>query len=84
MKLEINEDDDLVIRNSDKAKLQYALSIADNLINSKDSHKISSDLDRIWRICGYPSKKKFDELFKQYKGMTMSEYCKKLNPKCKC
>lgn len=84
MKLEINEDDDLVIRNAEEAKLQYALSIADNLINSKDSNKISSDLDRIWRICGFPSKKKFDKLFKQYKGITISEYCKKLNPKCKC
>ena len=83
MGLEINKDDS-VIREADKAKLLYAISIADSLIKSKDSHKISGDLDRIWRICGYASKEKFDNLFKQYKGMTLNEYCKKLNPNCGC
>jgi AraC-like DNA-binding protein len=83
MGLEINKDD-LVIREADKSKLLYAISIADSIIKSKDSHKICGDLDRIWRICGYASKEKFDKLFKQYKGMTLSEYCKKLNPNCGC
>ncbi len=83
MGLEINKND-LVISKVDKTKLLYAISIADSLIKSKDSTKISGDLDRIWRICGYPSKVKFQNLFKQYKGMTLSEYCKKLNPNCVC
>ncbi len=83
MGLEINKND-LVISKVDKAKLLYAISIADSLIKSKDSTKISGDLNRIWRICGYPSNEKFQNLFKQYKGMTISEYCKKLNPKCVC
>ena len=83
MGLEINKDDQ-VIREADKSKLLYAISIADSIIKSKDSHKISGDLDNIWRICGYASKEKFDKLFKQYKGMVLSEYCKKLNPSCGC
>ena len=83
MCLEINKDD-MVIREADKSKLLYAISIADSIIKSKDSHKISGDLDSIWRICGYASKEKFDKLFKQYKGITHNEYCKKLNPSCKC
>ena len=83
MGLEINKND-LAISKVDKAKLLYAISIADSLIKSKDSTKISGDLDLIWRFCGYPSKEKFQNLFKQYKGMTLSEYCKKLNPNCVC
>jgi hypothetical protein len=81
--MDINKDD-LVILEAEKSKLLYAISIAVSIIKSKDSHKISSDLDRIWRICGYASKEKFDKLLKQYKGTTLSEYCKKLNPNCGC
>ena len=83
MGLEINMKD-LVISKVGKAKLLCAISIADRLIKSKDSNKISGDLDRIWRIFGYPSKEKFQDLFKQYWGTTLSEYCKKLNPHCVC
>ena len=81
--LEINKDD-LLISKADKAKLLYAISIADSPINSKDSNKINGDLDRIWKICGYNYKKKFHNLFKQNKGMTISEYSKKINPNCVC
>ena len=52
MKLQSNKDD-LVIREADKSKLIYAISIADSLIKSKDSHKISGDLANIWRVCNY-------------------------------
>ena len=83
MGLEINKND-LVISKVDKAKQLYAISIAGSLIKSKDSNKISGDLDRIWRIYGYPSKEKFQNLFKQYNEMTLSEYCKKINPNCVC
>ena len=83
MGLEINKND-LVISKVYKTNLLYAISIAVTLIKSKDSTKIGGDLYRIWRICGYPSKEKFKNLFKQYKGMTLSEYCKKLNPNCVC
>ena len=83
MGLEINKDD-LVIREADKSKLLYAISIADSIIKSKDTQKISGDLDRIWIICGYSSKEKFDKLFKQCKVMTLIEYCKKSNRNCEC
>ena len=84
MCLDINKDD-LVILEADKSKLLYVISIADSIIKSKDSHKIiGGDLDRIWRICGYAPKEKFDKMFKYYKGITLSEYCKKLNPSCGC
>ena len=83
MGLEINKND-IVISKIDKERLLYAISIADSLVKSKNSNKISGDLDSIWRICGYPSIEKFQNLFKQYKRMTLSEYCKKLNPNCVC
>ena len=57
-----NKKDALVIQQADKRKLIYAISIADSLIKSKDSHKISGDLANIWRVCSYSSKEKFDKL----------------------
>lgn len=83
MGLETNRDNQ-IIREADKSKLLYAISIVDSIIKSKDAHKIGGDLERIWRICGYGSKEKFDKLFEQLKGMSLSEYCKKSNPDCKC
>lgn len=74
----------VIIKETDKPKLLYAISIADSIIKSEDCHKINNDLDRIWRICGYPSKEKFDKLFKRYKGTTLYEYCRKSNTNCKC
>ena len=79
-----NEKDTLIIRAADKSKLVYAISIANSLIKSKDNHKISVDLANIWRVCGYSSKEKFDKLFKQFSGMALNEYCKKLNSSCSC
>ncbi|RPG66308.1 MAG: hypothetical protein CBC02_004265 [Flavobacteriaceae bacterium TMED42] len=74
----------LILREANKSKLLYAISIIDSIIKSKDSHKIDGDLDRVWRICGYGSKEKFDKLFREYKGMSLSEYCRKSNPYCNC
>ena len=79
-----NKKDILSIRAADRSKLAYAISIANSLIKSKDSHKISGDLANIWRVCGYSSKEKFDKLFKQYSGMNLNQYCKKLNSSCSC
>ena len=80
----LNKKDTLIIRTADKSKLVYAISIANSLIKSKDSHKISVDLANIWRVCGYSSKEKFNKLFEQYRGITLNRYCKKLNPNCVC
>ena len=74
----------LILREANKSKLLYAISIIDSIIKSKDSHKIDGDLDRVWRICGYGSEEKFDKLFREYKRMSLSEYCRKSNPDCNC
>ena len=83
MEMQPNERE-LIIKEADKSKLRYAVSIADSIIKSKDSDKIKDDLDRIWKICGYSSKKKFEELFKYHTGYSIHEYCKSFNPNCKC
>ena len=74
----------LILREANKSKLLYAISIIDSIIKSKDSHKIDGDLGRVWRICGYGSKEKFDKLFREYKGMSLSEYCRKSNHDFTC
>ena len=55
----------LILREANKSKLLYAISIIDSIIKSKDSHKIDGDLDRVWRICGYGSKEKFDRITRE-------------------
>ena len=67
-----------------KSKLLYAFSLVDNLVNSEDSKKIKKDLDLVWKISGFKSKKKFEDLFKSHKGISLYNYCKKLNPNCDC
>ena len=47
-----------------KSKLLYAFSLVDNLVNSEDSKIIKKDLDLVWKISGFKSKKKFEDLFK--------------------
>ena len=67
-----------------KSKLLYAFSLVDNLVNSVDSKKIKKDLDLVWKISGFKSKKKFEDLFNSHKGISLYNYCKKLNPNCDC
>ena len=51
---------------------------------SKDLNKINNDLRNVWRISGFKSREKFETLFKSYKGYSLGDYCKKLNPNCNC
>ena len=67
-----------------KSKLLYAFSIVDKLISSKDSKKIDNDLHLVWKISGFKSKKEFEDLFKSHKGISLYNYCKKLNSNCDC
>lgn len=83
MELEPSEQNTF-IKETDKSKLLYAVSLAESIIQSNDSDKIKSDLDRVWKICGYSSKKKFDDLFKSFKGYSIYEHCRNSNPDCKC
>ena len=67
-----------------KSKLHYTFSLVDNLVNSEDSKKIKKDLDLVWKISGFKSKKEFEDLFKSHKGISLYNYCKKLNSNCDC
>ena len=67
-----------------KSKLLYAFSLVDNLLNSEDSKIIKKDLDLVWKISGFKSKKEFEDLFKSHKGISLYNYCKKLNSNCDC
>ena len=67
-----------------KSKLLYAFSLVDNLVNSEDSKKIKKDLDLVWKISGFKSKKMFENSFKLHKGISLYDYCEKLNPNCDC
>ena len=56
----------------------------EKLKNSKDPKKIKNDLHKVWKISGFKSKKGFEDLFKLHKGISLYDYCKKLNPNCDC
>ena len=73
-----------IIDEVNKSKLFYAFSLVDSIVNSKDSKKIKNDLHNVWKICGFKSKKGFEDLFKSHKGISIYNYCKKLNPNCDC
>ena len=73
-----------IIAQVNKSKLVYAFSLIDDIVNSKDSKKIKNDLHKVWKICGFKSKKGFEDLFKSHKGISLHNYCKILNPNCDC
>ncbi len=76
--------DEIIINELNKTKLTYAVSLIDRLVMSKDLNKINNDLHNVWRISGFKSREKFETLFKSYKGYSLGDYCKKLNPNCNC
>lgn len=76
--------EDKITDQVEKSKLIYAFSLIENLVNSKDNNKIKKDLESVWKICGFKSQKKLEELFKIRKGISLMDYCKKNNPNCNC
>ena len=76
--------EDKITDQVEKSKLIYAFSLIENLVNSKDNNKIKKDLESVWKICGFKSQKKLEELFKIRKGISLMDYCKKMNPSCDC
>ena len=74
--------EDKITDQVEKSKLIYAFSLIENLVNSKDNNKIKKDLESVWKICGFKSQKKLEELFKIRKGISLMDYCKKNNPNC--
>ena len=78
------ESEKKIIYQVEKSKLIYAFSLIESLVNSKDKNKIKKDLESVWKICGFKSQKKLEELFKIRKGISLMDYCKKNNPNCNC
>ena len=69
--------------NTRKAKLKYAISLADRLINYQDKSSIKADLSQIWKLSGL-SKNEFDVLFLKDKGVDIYQYCRDTDTDCKC
>ena len=69
--------------NRRKAKLKYAISFVDRLINSSDKSSIKKNLSQIWKLSGL-SKNEFDVLFLKDKGVDIYQYCRDTNTDCKC
>ena len=69
--------------NRRKAKLKYAISFVDTLINSSDKSSIKTDLSQIWKLSGL-SKNEFDALFIKNKGVDVYQYCRDTDTDCKC
>ena len=69
--------------NRRKAKLKYAISFVDRLINSSDKSSIKTDLSQIWKLSGL-SKNEFDALFIKNKGVDVYQYCRDTDTDCKC
>tara|TARA_Y200000002_G_C22537767_1_gene602588 strand:+ start:594 stop:833 length:240 start_codon:yes stop_codon:yes gene_type:complete len=73
-----------IIAQVKKSKHLYAFSLIDGLVNSNDNDKIKKDLESVWKICGFKSQKELEDLFKISKGISLLDYCKKMNPSCNC
>ena len=76
-------DNETFILNRRKAKLKYAISLVDTLINSSDKSSIKTDLSQIWKLSGL-SKNEFDALFIKNKGVDVYQYCRDTDTDCKC
>ena len=69
--------------NTRKAKLKYAISLADRLINYPDKSSIKMDLSQIWKLSGL-SENEFNVLFIKTKGVDIYQYCRDKDTDCKC
>lgn len=69
--------------NTRKAKLKYAISLADRLINHSDKSSIKTDLSQIWKLSGL-SENEFNVLFMKTKGVDVNQYCRDKDTDCKC
>tara|TARA_B100000989_G_C19399648_1_gene409389 strand:+ start:107 stop:322 length:216 start_codon:yes stop_codon:yes gene_type:complete len=56
-----------------RSRVKYAITLAESL-----SHKDSFTINKIWELCGFKSKKEFEENFKAIYGITFKDYLKKL------
>ena len=78
------ESDKKIIAQVKKSKTIYAISLIEKLVNSEDNKKIKKDLQSVWKICGFKNQKELEDLFKINKGISIMDYCKKMNTICNC
>ena len=56
-----------------RSRVKYAITLAKSL-----SPKDTSTMNKIWELCGFTSKKEFEENFKTVYGTTFEDYINKL------
>ena len=56
-----------------RSRVKYAITLAKSL-----SPKDTSTMNKIWELCGFTSKKEFEENFKTVYGTTFKDYISKL------
>ena len=56
-----------------RSRVKYAITLAKSL-----SPKDKSTMNKIWELCGFKSKKEFEENFKTVYGTTFKDYINKL------
>ena len=56
-----------------RSRVKYAITLAKSL-----SPKDTSTINKIWELCGFTSKKEFEENFKTVYGTTFKDYISKL------
>ena len=56
-----------------RSRVKYAVTLAKSL-----SPKDTTTINKIWELCGFTSKKEFEENFKTVYGTTFKDYISKL------
>ena len=56
-----------------RSRVKYAITLAKSL-SPKDTYT----MNKIWELCGFTSKKEFEENFKTVYGTTFKDYINKL------
>ena len=56
-----------------RSRVKYAISLVNSL-----SPEDTTTINKIWELCGFKSKKEFEESFKTVYGTTFKDYINKL------
>lgn len=56
-----------------RSRVKYAITLAKSLSPSD-----TSTINKIWELCGFKSKKEFEENFETFYGTSFKDYIKKL------
>ena len=56
-----------------RSRVKYAITLTKSLSPSD-----TSTINKIWELCGFKSKKEFEEIFETFYGTSFKDYIKKL------